>query len=337
MKRNNGMLLFECFSCKKAIRPLHFFDGSIWCPDCKINLFKELNDRDVKAVESNEDFFALSQELFARYLCGGERAALKNAIAYCRKAAYNFDPYALLNLGYYYGLGYDESVHAETGRAFALLCFELARKYGPTDDADFTGLVDRNLAALQVPIKKVASSDKFYLNALLERMEAADKYVAPRVGVFSVKALGGQPDEEKKEMISLLTKLSSLATVYFLNPSITGRSKDPYTKVKAVNQFNNCLSGEGERWFAYKREGEYLKEYRKELVRAFKDEKELKENMAAISSVIGAAGNKGVDFSDQDIFICTFKGSIYHYYGVEEGKKDSDLDRLSGVYQKVQK
>ena len=339
MKKNNEALLFKCNSCHTAIRPLTFFDGSVWCPNCKINLFFELSqkaeNREHKQTIRDASFL-ISQELFAKYLCEGEgRDALRCAIDYCRKAAYALDPYALLNLGYYYSLGYVETVHIETGRSFAKLCFELAKRCASAEDADFPKLVDRNLLALSAPFKQSLDSDLFCLNALLTRLKEEERVVAPRLGAFSIRNDDSVDEEERKQLLAQLVELYKLATVYLLKQNIDG--KNPFTKITNQNQFAQCFNrDDGVLWFAYLRKGEPIKAYKKQIGEILTDESEVQQNLAIIISEVKKAGNRGADFSDQDVLICSFDEKLYRYYGVDKSKELTAFDRLSRLYRRTQ-
>ena len=339
MKKNNEALLFKCQDCGAAIRPLTFFDGSIWCPNCKINLFIELNKKAENretAGSVQDSSFSISQELFAKYLCeGGGRDALRAAIDYCRKAAYALDPYALLNLGYFYGLGYVDSVHVETGRSFAKLCFELAKKCAPAGDGEFLTLLESNIQALKSPLKKGVESDVFYLKSLLQRIKNEEKATAPRLGVFAVNNTPSVTSEDKKEILARLTELFKNATVYLLKKTVDGKS--PFIKITNANQFEQCFQREEEvLWFAYLRKGDPIKAYKKKLAGLITDEGEVQQNLSVIISEVKKAGNRGADFSDQDVMICTFDEKLFRYYGIDKSKEFSAFDRLSKLYHKTQ-
>jgi len=337
MKMNKSALLFKCNNCEAAIRPLTFFDGSVWCPNCRTNLFIELNlkaDNRESVQTVRDPSFSISQELFAKYLCeGGGRDVLRSAINYCRKAAYALDPYALLNLGYFYSLGYVDSVHIETGRAFARLCFEIAKKCSSDVGEDFSSLVERNLQALQSPLKKSDESDTFYLKELTERIWEGEKATAPRLGVFSIENSGEETD--KAAVIRLLEELYKNAVVYLLKQNADG--KNPFNKITNSNQFKKCFERENETlWFAFMRKGEPLKAYKKAISGILGNEKELQQNLSVIISEMKKLGNRGVDFSDQNVLICTFTDRLNKYYGADGSKEYSAFDRLSWLYRKIQ-
>ena len=239
MKKSNEMLLFECAICKKEIEPLTFFDGSIWCPKCRKNLFAELKKKDAKEVEEDkDDFFGISQDLFARYLMlaannpsatAEARACLRHAIAFCRKSAYRRNPYALLNLGYYYSLGYDESVHVETGRSFARLCFDLARKNAGGDE-DLLTMISQNEKSVVERIEKGGATDLFYLSALLERFDSPIKDATPRLGVFHLSS--ANTPEEKKVIIGLLGKMYDICSLYLYNKEAL--KKNSFTAIRLL-------------------------------------------------------------------------------------------------------
>ena len=336
--KKNEMLYFKCVSdtCSKAIRPLTFFDGSIWCPNCRKNLFLELRKKaesGVRAKENPEGFFSFSQELFARYLCeGGGRAALANAIAYCRKAAYELDPYALLNLGYYYSLGYDETVHVETGRAFAKLCFELAGKCAPAGDADFVNLINDNLASLKAPVKKSNTSDAYYLEGLIKRMDSMEKSAAPRLGVFAVSKASF--DDPSANILALLKKLFGRTLLYLIQD--TARQGDELRQIEYATDLKGCFKEKDVVWFAYRRKGEPIGKYKGKLSRHLRNRKEILQNLYNIFCAVQETGNRSADFSDQDVLICTFDSAIYRDYGLTKGDDNSPFDRLSKVYKAVQ-
>ena len=339
MKKKNDTLLFKCNSCNAAIRPLTFFDGSVWCPNCRINLFIELSqkaeNRELKQTTQDASF-SISQELCAKYLCeGGGRDALRCAIDYCRKAAYALDPYALLNLGYFYSLGYVDSVHVETGRSFAKLCFELAKKCALPEDADFPKLVESNLQALETPLKKSSESDVFYLNALLQRLKEEDRATAPRLGVFSLSNDGSTSEEDKKKILDQLTELYKQATVYLLKQNAD--VKNPFTRITSQNQFVQCFNREDNLlWFAYMRKGDPIKAYKKQIAALLTNEGEVQQNLSIVISELKKAGNRGADFSDQDVLICTFDERLYRYYGIDKSKELTAFDRLSRLYRRTQ-
>ena len=357
MKKHTNDFTFEC-SCKKAIRPLVFFDGSIWCPSCKKNLFWELNQKEVtKSTAKADGSFSVSQELFAKYLCSEQKrseeslAALRNAIAYCRRAAYALNPYALLNLGYYYYLGYDESVRTEVGRSFAKMCFELAEKHAPQGDDVFSELLKNNKNALKEAPHKSELSDSTYLKALITRMQLSEKAIAPRLGVFSIDKTVLKDNEKKEELLKNLKKLYALANVYTFITDKDGNMTLP--KVKSAkeieNDVNKCFSNSNQKdrndnivWIAYKRKGLPPKAFRGKLMRYFgkeeideKDEKEIKDNLSIIRQVAAHKANKGVDFSDQDIWICTFTDKLHTVYDIDTTDENSPFDRLSKVYRKI--
>lgn len=339
MKKKNDALLFKCHVCGAAIRPLTFFDGSVWCPNCKTNLFLELSQKAENRGRTpvvQDASFSISQELFAKYLCeGGGRDALRSAIDYCRKAAYALDPYALLNLGYFYSLGYVESVHVETGRSFAKLCFDLARKCAPADDGAFVTLAESNMAALDSPIKKNVSSDSFYLGALLKRLADEEKSTAPRLGVFAVDNDGSLSDEERENIIKKLIDLYKQATVYLLKPNAD--VKAPFIKITSSNQFAQCFRREDKvLWFAFMRKGDPIKAYKNSLASILNDEAELQQNLSVVISEVKKAGNRSADFSDQDVMICTFTEKLYRYYSIDKSTEYSAFDRLGMLYHKTQ-
>lgn len=343
MKNNNETLLFECACCQKEIQPLTFFDGSIWCPKCRKSLFAEIMKKDVKDAEQDkDDFFGISQELFARYLTiattnpgatEAARAYLRNAIAFCRKSAYKRNPYALLNLGYYYSLGYDESVHMETGRSFARLCFDLAKKYAKDDD-ELIKLLDSNLKALTTRIDKGGASDLFYLKALHERFDSPIKNSEPRIGVFHLSDTLIN-SEEKAAINKLMNKLFDNCVLYVFNKEKL--SKNAFDRVNAKPHIKSILEAatpEDGVWFAYVKKKEPTKDFKSALAKPLKNEIEILENLTAIQSDLSRNGSKGVDFSDQDILICTFT-TIYDYYSMEKRSSDSPFDRLSACYRDV--
>ena len=343
MKNNNETLLFECACCQKEIQPLTFFDGSIWCPKCRKSLFAEIMKKDVKDAEQDkDDFFGISQELFARYLTSATsnasateeaRAYLRNAIAFCRKSAYKRNPYALLNLGYYYSLGYDESVHMETGRSFARLCFDLAKKYAKDDD-ELIKLLDGNLKALSTRIEKGGASDLFYLKALRERFDSPIKNASPRIGVFHLSdtMIG---TEEKEMIVKLLNQIFDECALYVFNKDKL--TKNAFDKISGKPLIKNLVAQanpEDGVWFAYAKKKEPTKEFKSALNKPLKNEDEILENLTSIQADLSRNGSKGVDFSDQDILICTFT-TIYDYYSMEKRSSDSPFDRLSACYRDV--
>ena len=339
MKKKNDALLFKCHVCGAAIRPLTFFDGSVWCPNCKTNLFLELSQKAENrdhAPAVQDASFSISQELFAKYLCeGGGRDALRAAIDYCRKAAYALDPYALLNLGYFYSLGYVESVHVETGRSFAKLCFDLARKCAPAGDGAFVTLAESNIAALDSPLKKNVTSDAFYLTALLKRLADEERATAPRLGVFAIDNDGSLSAEEKGTVSKKLIELYKQATVYLLKPNAD--VKAPFIKITSSNQFAQCFLREDKvLWFAFVRKGDPVKTYKKALSSILKDESEIRQNLSVVISEVKKAGNRGADFSDQDVMICTFTEKLYRYYSIDKSTQYSAFDRLGMLYHRTQ-
>ena len=76
------------------------------------------------------------------------------------------------------------------------------------------------------------------------------------------------------------------------------------------------------------------KAYKSALAKKLKDENEILENLTAIRTEVAKNMNKGVDFSDQDIFVCTFN-NIYEYYDMERHASDTPFDRLSACYHTV--
>ena len=343
MKKNDN-LEFKCLLCEGTIRPLTFFDGSVWCPQCGKELFAELKARSAQADHASDadDSFSLSQELFARYLDESyspkiRAAALRNAIYYCRKAAYGCDPYALLNLGYYYGLGYDDSVHMETGRSFAKLCFDLARDHAPSDDQDFLDLVNNNERALKAPIEKSTLNDKEYLTHLLGRMDSADPFTAPRLGVFcidksSLTCFQGRPDGEDT-VLSSLKRLFVKADLWML------KFTDPwFVAIDNENMIKNCFNRGDRVWFFYCRKGVPIGRFKNRIVVSLRNETEWKQNIPRIRDLAESRGNRNADFSDQDLVICSFikkhEEESQSYDRRSDDKVDSALDCLKNAYEK---
>ena len=367
--RKADLLEFNCVSCNKPIRPLTFFDGSIWCPKCEKDLFKCLKNALEKGAsatskaivkkKSSKDAeeekrnnaacdFALSQELFARYLCGAEGSAseaLDKAIIYCRKAAYALHPYALLNLGYYYSLGYDPSVHMETGRAFAKLCFDIAKQCAPNDDQAFNNLLLNNSEALVTPIEKNALGDEAYLAQLYDKMNAADKFVAPRIGVFSVKKSSLLPsaEEGKDPILKGLKKLLQIASIYkVLLPTNTRSHKEMLSSIDQPDEFKNCFKeGEDVVWFVYVRKGPPIGRFKGDISSVLRLKEEIDQNIPIIRRVAADKGNRSADFSDQDLLISTFLDPKEllgtESSGEKEGKNSrSPFDCLSKIYEIAQ-
>jgi len=355
------LLEFKCVSesCGKTIRPLTFFDGSIWCPECKSNLFQVLKAKaeqltekkkgDTETEKKNYDpdgTFALSQELFARYLCkGGEEApvALAKAIHFCRKAAYELNPYALLNLGYYYSLGYDESVQRETGRAFAKLCFDIAKLCGPKEAEDkvFTSLVESNSRALSSPIEKTVVGDADHLNHLIEKMGQADMFVAPRLGILSIEKKSLQSKNlDKDPLIVLLRKLMRVATLYLIDdkPTTLETLETKTMEIKKEDFIKGCFTRNDNEtvWFAYVRKGAPIGRFKSELTRLLGDKKEIKENVYKLSSFAVGHEIRFADFSDQDLLICTFINPKKDQKDAGQEKKTSPFDCLNEEYRKAQ-
>lgn len=136
--------LMVCPNCKKHIEPITYFTGELYCPECKEEIAKKLLETirkgDGKQAEVAEVNFSLSQQFFLRYLLdivpkmrakkeGKEfdelynegQSYLRQAVAYCKRAAYMGNSDALINLVYFYKSGYDVTVAnpeiAEIGRA----------------------------------------------------------------------------------------------------------------------------------------------------------------------------------------------------------------------------
>ncbi|MGI6594519.1 MAG: hypothetical protein ACOX24_05535 [Christensenellales bacterium] len=104
-------------SCKKNFtQPLELFNGIWFCPHCKKSIFPDENtslvvteENYLKLVESDKIFY--SKWLANRE--GKDRREkiedLKNAINLCMESAYLKNPYALVNMGFYFENNYVES------------------------------------------------------------------------------------------------------------------------------------------------------------------------------------------------------------------------------------
>lgn len=94
-------------------KPLELFNGSWHCPHCKQSIYPSEESELVVDAENNEKF-VLSELIFnEQWLLNKNNVdrterydALKKAINLCEEAAFSYNPYALVNLGYYHQNGY---------------------------------------------------------------------------------------------------------------------------------------------------------------------------------------------------------------------------------------
>ncbi len=233
-KITSERFLIECpnANCKKQIEPITYFTGELYCPECKEEIAKKLLEQIVKESDPTKicaEYFAISQQYFIRYLLDivpqmrklggpdqkGEYDALykqgqkylRQAVAYCKRAAYAGNPYALVNLVYYYKSGYDVTVSNRdiaTKKLSAVIkgIFsdpkiqnpELAQKINER----LNGLVTETSAAKD-------ASGLEYLRNLIEASTDKSRERKPLFGVFTING-DKLNDKEKEELVDLIHK-----------------------------------------------------------------------------------------------------------------------------------
>lgn len=104
----------NCTHCKTQFdRPLEIFTGNWQCPNCLADIFPNSNTK-LAITTSNHTLFKQSEYVFYNQWLKcppGTKEAVKSnllrtAISLCEDSAYQNNPYALVNLGYYYEKGY---------------------------------------------------------------------------------------------------------------------------------------------------------------------------------------------------------------------------------------
>lgn len=122
----------NCIHCGKRYKdPLELYNGKLICPNCGHALIPSFS-----VTRENEELFGLSEQFFYGYLTKASRAAaggegsahadkdekkrqdklLRQAIEYCRRAAYSGHPEALVRLGYYYDNNYVDYGRSDSDR-----------------------------------------------------------------------------------------------------------------------------------------------------------------------------------------------------------------------------
>lgn len=338
MKRKKTNLSFTCSVCGQDIEPLVRFDGTMWCPKCKQDLFKQIE----VSTKDPDGHFALSQEFFARYLLEDDeksRQYLDNAIAFCRKAAYNGNAYALLNLGYYYSVGYDDSVQPETGRVFAHKCYDLAKKAGIPE---VTSRIDRRKETdIATQVAAQQATGIAYIRSLAARIQTAGVRGGrvPRIGLFYI----GQVDSGE-ELIGALKELAKVCgdekkqTLYMCDDS--GSMKRVNLSSLNAKNYQQCCN----RYWGYRNlHIVHIKSKQKGVIRKEIDSKEINSNnkkkkqdemeqcLSVVCSTLKKHNAKAVDFFDDDIII-----SIYEYErSGRDANTNSALDKLHQKFKDV--
>ena len=120
----------DCPHCKKTFaRALEDFSGRWHCPACKNALFPT-EDTELTVTPESNAYFVRSERLFKQgWLLGNNESigfddgtvALSEAIAQCRIAAAQGNPYALVSLASYYEGGYAEPGESKRWNT-ALMC-----------------------------------------------------------------------------------------------------------------------------------------------------------------------------------------------------------------------
>lgn len=128
-----------CINCnsKKKIKPLILFNGELACNYCG----KSLIASEETVLEINEVNHALllkSEKIFATEWLTKEhnkrdKSMLKKALHYCRDSANLNNPYAIINLAYYYENGYFEDFNLSqrlliSSKYYSSVCFNVNDK-----------------------------------------------------------------------------------------------------------------------------------------------------------------------------------------------------------------
>ncbi len=325
MKKNANPLSFTCRKCGKEIEPLLRYDGTMWCPKCHHDLFEGMQ----VTTEDAEGHFALSQEYFARYLMQDSspmaRQYIDNAIAFCRKSAYNGNAYALLNLGYYYSCGYVASVQPEAGRAFAKTCYERAESAGDK------GIQEMAAAKLKDDVR---SADMpvgvAYINALCARVRAttdSDSRV-PRLGIFYVGRDGKDKDLERA-LKDLAKALGGNDTLFYLTQDGDKYGEMAvYHKASALDINDSNRDRVRSRYWGY-RNRNYQgvnKAYRRIVRREIENRSEVQQCLDNVRITLGEHHERAMDFFDDDVVI-----SAYNY---RTERRDANINSALDVLYK---
>ena len=115
----------KCNKCNHDIeRPLELYNGRWCCPNCKKDIFPDV-DTEFVITAHNRELYVRSEEYYFKWLTStGESKKtrfkyLDKAVSLCYESAFEYHPSALMRLGYYYDRGYADfsSAGAERWRA----------------------------------------------------------------------------------------------------------------------------------------------------------------------------------------------------------------------------
>ena len=178
----------KCNHCNHEIKqPLELYDGAWACPRCRKYLFDmQGGSQSFKITPDNDELFQLSELYYFHWLSGGSEEELKNAITFCRQAAYAGHPGALTRLGYYYDKDYDEVNRSESVRCrFAYRCYMKVCRNGLESNTskstfDFEGW-QKYTAILLTRMLQSAPEDvrMFVKHDLSEIRDIASRYGVP--------------------------------------------------------------------------------------------------------------------------------------------------------------
>lgn len=104
-------------NCKKKFKqPLELFNGIWFCPHCKESIFPDENTQLIITDENQAKVVESDKLFYGKWLAAGHEktvyekvADLKKAINLCTEASYLNNPYALVNMGYYFENNYVDS------------------------------------------------------------------------------------------------------------------------------------------------------------------------------------------------------------------------------------
>lgn len=233
----NDKFTIYCSKCKREVEPIAYFNGDLYCPVCRTAFVENISGNAHRAAdprEINKEDFALSQQYFIRYLmdivpqmrkCLNESDTkgfdelsvirleyLRQTIDYCKRAAYNGNPSALINLAFYFRSGYDLAIrNKEIASDKLLKLVEEVFGEGSDFDDEIKDSIAQKIGA--VDEKAVAMQDVggySYFCKLVDDSGDGKLERCPLFGIVSIRY--GELSVEEKE--SLLAELRRAANAW---------------------------------------------------------------------------------------------------------------------------
>lgn len=155
--------------------PLIFIDGDWCCPKCGNSVFPDKKTQ-LQVTDDNYSALFMSDKLFydewlphkdpSTDSMSSRSKSLSRAIELCKNAAFANNPYALLDLGFYYERGYDDSIGGQMRFRAAELC------YSAVAENSFDKYLFFNE---EKPLQELKEKAQKYQDALLARVQGSAK------------------------------------------------------------------------------------------------------------------------------------------------------------------